>query len=536
MYLKLFDLKKEKSLGVAKAVYDNMHSTFSSGTSLEAYNFMVPFLSLFYEDDFSIKKYGEIITDCSADGGIDAFYFGKEYVDIFDLKLGGIGEKDLETVKIFFEKYICNGKTSNFIGDEASEDNIKKIYKRGGKKIRFIIGREKLPYSKDELYKKENGKYKNGTEKIRNIIDYLQEKNIEVLFKDAESLFLGSQAREVGLGAEELELERDLFATNKKGCTDIVAKISVHKIFNLLDKYDLKIFNKNVRGYLGKKKFSINVLNTLKANPYQFHLFHNGIIIACRKISPCTPNPTRITIIDPQIVNGAQSVYGLYSEYKNGNLDKKHIKEASLICKIVEADEELTRKICETSNTQNAVKAEDLRSNDDIQVFLEKYIYLISNGRYFYKRKKGGSLDGAILSTKLFQWFYSAVFEKPAAAKNKRSSLFNLVVGEYTKIESSIRNNMDKIWEICEIGLFVDEQIKQEKDKTKKSLLRHMDFHLIAGLFKIKSKKTSDFNKIFLILNKYYRFELKNDKAKILNANKIFTKFPGAWTNLSNNL
>lgn len=527
MYIELFDIERNNCEKLSEKLFIAMNKKYG-GSDKDAYKFIVPFLRLFYGRALSFKALSEIITDCTADGGLDAFYFNNgNYIDIFDFKSkNGISDKELEKLRISFEKYIFNRSASEFIGDEALESNVKKIFNKsnGGKKFRLIIVRKKLPYTREKLFDK-NKKY--GSDKIRNIIKIIESKNIEVAFVDIESMFVNKFNEEIKLGSITLPVEKDLFQENKKGTRSVIIKINVDEILMLVNKYDLKIFSNNVREYLGKKKFSEKIMETLKKYPSIFHLLHNGIIMTSRKIDACLPNAGYITVSNPQIVNGAQSVYGLYQEYKNGKISKKETRQANFICKIIEADDEFTKKICETSNTQNAVKNEDLRSNDHIQIYLEKYIQVKSGGNYKYKRKRGRIEKNSISSVKLFQWVYASMLEKPASAKNNRQYLFDLVTtkGKYMEISEEIKKKIKDVWRLCEIALFVENKIKNENGK-KRSLLKHMDLHIVAGLFHLRSSKDTDFNKIYKILYKYY----KNEKAKhsrrgeIMNENKIFTK------------
>ncbi len=527
MHLELFNLhKKEKQL-LSEKLFSKKNKEYG-GSDKDAYIFAVPFISVFYGYDFSQNELEKIITDCSADGGIDGFIFGKKYIDIFDFKCNkGISDKEIDKLTISLEKYL-NRKDIDFTGDEAIKSNMKKLLSDKKRKLRLIIAREKHSYSKEDLFLG-----RKGSLKIKNLIMRLEKIGIEVLFEDIESIFIKKLNLETVTGIVTLGIEKDLFAKNQQGSKEIIAKISIKTIFDeFIEKYGTKIISSNIRGHLNKKKFSDSITETLKADPDNFWIFHNGITITCSKIEPCQPNSGTVTIHNPQIVNGAQTVFGLYGAYKDGFLNIEKIKKGALICKIIEAKDDFTRKICETSNTQNAVKMEDLRSNDDIAVFLEEYIKIISKGKNTYKRKKGNSSKNGIPAAKLFQWVYSAFLEKPAAAKNEKQFLFDIVTnkGRYLLIEKSIQSNLKQLWVLCEIAFFIEDIIKNEKDKNKRSMLKHMDFHILAGLFYLKSKKMSDFNNIFNILNVYYNKEIKLNPS--LNANKVFTKNNNTWLEL----
>jgi hypothetical protein len=527
MYLKLFELNKKKYEKVAEKLFIEKQKLYPGGSSLDSYKFITAFLNILYKE-IAYKDLKSLITDCSSDGGIDAFYFGKEHIDIFDFKVSkGISDIDLDRIKLSLEKYLSSGK-KDFTGDESIKSNIKKILLNKKKKIRLIIARAEHKYSKKDLLEG-----KQGSKKILNIISYLEKKlNIEVLFEDSTSIFLKKFDTETVTGIVTLNVQKDLFAQNTRGAKDVIAKISLETIFTkLVEKYGVKIISSNVRGHLNKKPFSEKIVKTLKTSPEKFYIFHNGITVTCSKIETCEPTPVSITIQNPQIVNGAQSIFGLFNAYKDKILSNKDIRKSFLVCKIIEADNEFSKKICETSNTQNAVKSEDLRSNDEIQVFLEEYLSIVSDGKISYKRKKGGiSKKGSVTSVQLFQWVCAALLQEPAAAKNEKQFLFDIVTskGMYKNIEKIIKEKLDDILPLCKTAFFVQEQIRKNKsDKKRQGLLKIMEFYLIARLFMLNSFNVGDFDTIYNKLKKYADSKIKEDDTK--NYSKIFNQSTDAW-------
>lgn len=528
MYSKLFELYKKDSEKISKKLFlDKKYS----GSEQQAYDFIVPFLKFFYNKDFTGNELSKIITDCSFDGGIDAFYFAsKEYVDLFEFKQkGGISDKDIDKLVTSLEKYLKRGE-KDFTGDEAIKTNILKIRRIKNKKLRLFFVRSKLEYSKDQLFNTKNIK---GSDKIRKSIKRLERIGIEVYFTDIESIFITKMEKENTVGTVVFNLDKDLLAMNQQGSKEIIAKISLHSLFKeLVEKYGVKIISSNIRGHLKKKVFSEKLIETLKTDPKKFWIYHNGITITCSRIEPTKPNPQTVTVNNPQVVNGAQTIFGLFRAYEAGLISKKEIAKGSVLCKFIEANPDLSRKICETSNTQNAVKSEDLVSNEEINLFLEEFIPFASNKNFFYKRKKGSFSKKSIRSDEFFQLVYASFLEEPAALKNEKQFLFDFVTkkGKFKIIESAIKNNLDDVILLCDISFFVKNKIRSEKNRDKKSLLKHMDMHIIAGLYFKKTNISYFFDKIFTFLSKYYKDEIRKDPTK--NPNKIFTKESNTWLEL----
>lgn len=275
------------------------------------------------------------------------------------------------------------------------------------------------------------------------------------------------------------------------------------------------------------------MINTLEEEPEKFHIYHNGVTLVVDK-EIYSINDVKFTVKHPQVINGAQTINSIYQHYKK-SINNKKLKKAKIICKIVYADEKLSVKLCETTNTQLSINYSDLKSNDDFQIKLKSFIEDTNGHNFKYIRKRGEIYRGKkikIIMPNFMQWAYSCLFKNPSQAKNRKKYLFDSVSknGLYKKLVESLNSGEAKfIKNICDKGIFVQKKIKKEKIKEKKRFLRYAELHIIAGMFNIKNKNTEeiDYQKVIKILEKYQKKIQTADPGKSLN--DIFTKSEKAW-------
>lgn len=149
----------------------------------------------------------------------------------------------------------------------------------------------------------------------------------------------------------------------------------------------VRLFARNIRGFLGKTEINRGMENTLKRHPKNFWYFNNGITIVCDKARKIEEHGREILrVFNPQIINGQQTTRVL----------KDHgSKRASVIVRVIsiprkqdsgsDGFEGLVSSIVAATNWQNAIRPSDLRSNDGEQVRIEREFRRLN---YQYLRKR----------------------------------------------------------------------------------------------------------------------------------------------------
>lgn len=161
----------------------------------------------------------------------------------------------------------------------------------------------------------------------------------------------------------------------------VLAAIPLKDCVNIPGIKDGRLFRKNVRQSLGNSnKVNKGIAKTIKKEPGDFFFCHNGITAICSKIVVLNG---QLTVKDLNIVNGCQSLSTIFN---CGEAAKKSY--GYILFKFYEmVDSEKADKITNSTNSQSAVKARDLRSNDKSILSIKKnYEQTYPNGYMITKR------------------------------------------------------------------------------------------------------------------------------------------------------
>lgn len=166
-----------------------------------------------------------------------------------------------------------------------------------------------------------------------------------------------------------------------------VTTVSGRWIADLYARYGDKLYSANYRGFLGmtrRKGVNAGIRDTIQNKPNEFWAFNNGITILTRKIKTEGRNPE---IEGISIINGAQTSGTI------GNcIDLREVGSISLLCKVIESnDEETIKNIVRFNNTQNAITSWDQYANDEQQKRLESEFTEIN---FAYLKKRGFAQSG----------------------------------------------------------------------------------------------------------------------------------------------
>jgi hypothetical protein len=195
------------------------------------------------------------------------------------------------------------------------------------------------------------------------------------------------------------------------------------------------IFESNVRDYQGSITVNTGIRSTLQnQNSENFWYLNNGVTIITPK---AVLAGKQLTIEDPQIVNGMQTLHELYKYFSELPILPQDSR-AILVRVIREADEEARDRIIRATNSQTAIPPASLRSSDEIHRNIEDF--LKANG-FYYDRKKnfyknqGMPVAKTISIAYLAQAMMAIILLKPDSARARPSTLINSD-NEYKKIFS----------------------------------------------------------------------------------------------------
>lgn len=139
-----------------------------------------------------------------------------------------------------------------------------------------------------------------------------------------------------------------------------------------------------MRDYQGDTTINQDILTTIENDPFSFVLLNNGITIVCDEIGS---GNRKITIKNPQVVNGCQTCNVIYEASKQG-YDLSH---ATIIAKVIATRSlEITNSIVKGTNRQNIVYDEAFEITRQFHKELEDLFNALATEtgiRLFYERR-----------------------------------------------------------------------------------------------------------------------------------------------------
>lgn len=162
----------------------------------------------------------------------------------------------------------------------------------------------------------------------------------------------------------------------------VIAAVPLKDCLRIPGIKDGSLFRKNVRQSLGSSnKVNKDIARTLRKNPGEFFFLHNGVTAICSSMS--IQNDI-LTVKDLNVVNGCQSLTTIY----NSSEAVKNAASSYIMLRFYEiSDNERADTISTSTNSQSAVKARDLRSNDKYVLAMKRaYEQCFTDGYFITKR------------------------------------------------------------------------------------------------------------------------------------------------------
>jgi hypothetical protein len=172
----------------------------------------------------------------------------------------------------------------------------------------------------------------------------------------------------------------------KAGIESWVFSMPAKEVGEMYAKTGVRLFARNIRGFLGTTEINKAMTETIKKEPENFWYYNNGVTIVCDDLKRETHGGEDYLRVDrPQVINGQQTTRVLHdSSADGGSVLVKAIKIPRQPGDDQEYDR-LVNSIVRATNWQNHIEASDLVSNDYIQVFIERALRKLG---YQYIRKR----------------------------------------------------------------------------------------------------------------------------------------------------
>ncbi len=182
------------------------------------------------------------------------------------------------------------------------------------------------------------------------------------------------------------------------------------------------MFDANVRDYQGATVVNKEISDTLvNDKDFEFWWFNNGITVLTEKASVSSKI---MTLTSPQIVNGCQTSFEVYSYFKKHSPNNEN--RSITIRIIVTDDEKIKSKVIKSTNSQTSIPPAVLSATDPLHRNIEEYFkhkgLYYDRRKNFWKNEKKPIKDIVPISL-LAQSFKAMILQEPHISRAKPSSL-----------------------------------------------------------------------------------------------------------------
>lgn len=417
------------------------------------------------------EKREKFVTDDSQDGGIDAYYI------------------DHENKKIFFIQSKFRTNNDNFMNKSIELEDINKM----------DIDR----ISRGERIDKNGIKY---NDKIQRLIQNLSEieqisrydfnviilANVSSVLEDAMGKLLNfpfevynyerayeelvfpivrgtvHQATNISvnlnLGSKN-NYTMDYWVEDEEFTTSVqLFFVPILEIAKLMSSFKNSILKFNPRSYLGASDNEVNSSirdSVINRSGNVFALFNNGITLLSDKTSYTSRTGREgigeLSLLNPQIINGGQTAYTLSTVLEDDDIDNKVFDNKEVLLKVITFDQGMKDEVSKqrlidelslTTNNQSKVTVADRKSNSNVQIDFQKYIY--NNYGYFYHRKTGEFTEG---------------IEKGYISKDQiisRNTIIRIIYAMNGRVNAARRNSEDALYNMNDYDKFFNIDIGSE--------------------------------------------------------------------------
>lgn len=212
----------------------------------------------------------------------------------------------------------------------------------------------------------------------------------------------------------------------------LVGFVNVNQFTRLVDRYsNNELFEMNVRYFLGSgREVNRRIIETVTSDqsPW-FGFMNNGVSITADRVvvdRPPSGGKMRIHLWNMQIINGCQTVNALYHAKYSKSLKDRFQGNSAVMVRIYEIDKEnraFLDALIVATNSQNAIRPQDLLSNDPIQKVVQRAMAEYGVG---YERKAGEDLPSRL--------GHKAILSKEDAA----SAYIGIMEGTPSKLRNTL--------------------------------------------------------------------------------------------------
>ncbi len=383
------------------------------------------FIHLFLKVRFGLldfKKREYFITDQSYDGGVDAYFISNETKAVYFIQSKFRTTQDnFQKKNISFDELLRMDVDRITEGKETDEDGnpyngkIKQLQRDInnvpdiGRYSYEIIILANLEDCKPSKLRKLTGGFS------ATVFDHGKTYS-ELVFPVVSGTYYNEKELCIRLNLSNTTLSSSRISynvnTTYKACDISLVFVPTSEIGKILYKYKNSILKYNPRSYLELSNNTVNkdISKTITdCTTNEFALFNNGITMLSEGTNfnerVGVKDQAQVVVTNPQIINGGQTAYTLsriYEKSIKGGISSNIFDNKEVLVKIITFNIEpkdnqaqqlsLIEDISKATNQQTPVDEADRRSNDKIQIEIQKELF--NNYGFYYERKRGEFADG----------------------------------------------------------------------------------------------------------------------------------------------
>jgi hypothetical protein len=177
--------------------------------------------------------------------------------------------------------------------------------------------------------------------------------------------------------------------------------VTASQLAALYQQHGKKLFEKNIRHYLGEQPVNEAIAATVRERPADLFYLNNGLTAVCSEIVPPPAHTfvqVSLTLRGFSVVNGAQTVGSVFATQAAGNQISPDAKLLITLIEVGAVPGNLGVEITRCRNTQNAVRGLHFAALDDNQERLRREL-AISGINYHYRPSAEAVQGGANVIT-----------------------------------------------------------------------------------------------------------------------------------------
>lgn len=438
----------------------------------------------------SDRDFDKYYFDGQNDGGIDFGYIDGNSAYIIQTKFSQSPKKSSPEMIMREIEKIC--KTLLFGGaSDSVSDFLRRVKEKNISTIELIwLTTDIIPSDTiSDIKRHLDSQLKNSQYKLN---FYVIDKNrLEMFIYDVIHGYVPN------VGIKELQfVSGQVFEVDDNNVKALCGTIRIYDIlnwFNSDENQDMDRFlQKNVRHFIASSKVNREIVTSYATEPSWFWYKHNGIIIFVDDLS-FNHETNIVSLRNPQVVNGGQTLKALFECYKKGNCETNDARVLVRIYKFpFESTEtyDVSVEIIKALNSQNAIKPSDLRVPDPRQVRLER-LFLQVGQRYNYIRKRGDQKKQSKFSIDMRKMaLYCYVAKKSAPEEGIRGNIEE-IFSDKTKYDTVFDER--KIWKKFDDSHIIYDYLiawkifqslsKEGLNEKERQLFKYMRWYVLVTLY-----------------------------------------------------